>query len=191
MLQGWIKLYRKIRFHPVFVDPVVLKLFILCLLKAGHKATTIIFENLNKPIFLKAGQFVTGRNSLHRDFYFGSPKGTRRVSKRTLWRKLHILKNLKIVSLSVSKRYTVVTIVNWDTYQKNKKQSVQEDVRKLSDSCPTAVHKQEEEEKVKEGLNSDLKSEKSKSDLPLDADYQPTPVEFENIINNLKRIVKT
>ena len=63
-MKGWVKLYRKLQDSPIFGDPVLLKLFILCLLKANHKPNKVFLDGVNQPIQVAAGQFITGRNRL-------------------------------------------------------------------------------------------------------------------------------
>ncbi len=137
MQQDWLKLHRKIVRSAVFADPELFKLWVLCLVKANWKDCTVFWEGLKTPIHLKRGQFVTGRQSLHADFY---PKWrVQRKSARTVWRWLHALQDLDNLRIESVQAYSVVTICHYDTYQDVLADSVQGSVQPVSNPCPTRV----------------------------------------------------
>ncbi len=105
---GWVKVYRKILDHPVFKsrDTKVFKTFMYCLLRATHKETKIFF---NHQLFgLKPGEFITGHEQAARDLGF-SPK--------TFDRKCHDLQIMQIMTRTMTRRFSIISITNWDTYQ--------------------------------------------------------------------------
>lgn len=137
MYQDWLKIHRKIVRSAVFADAELFKLWVLCLVKANWKDCTVFWEGLKTPIHLERGQFVTGRQALHAEYY-----GNRRVqrkSPRTVWRWLHTLQSLHNIRLDSVQAFTVVTIVNYDTYQDSPADDVQPDVQAVSNACPTRV----------------------------------------------------
>lgn len=121
MIDGWIKLWRKLLGSSVFQHEGLLKLWILCLLKANHEEKEIILPGLLKPIKVKPGQFVTGRDSLHFQYHQG--RITKRYSRkltpvpRTLFRWLENLSNLQNLSIKTTNKYSIVTITNWHEHQ--------------------------------------------------------------------------
>lgn len=117
MQNGYIKIWRKIKNSAVFADPILLKLWILCLCKANHKQTWTTIDGIAKPIELQPGQFITGRFSLHKEFY--PKKRKNQKSPLTLWRKLEILQNLENLNIKSYSKYSIVSITNWNTYQGN------------------------------------------------------------------------
>jgi len=141
--QGWIKLHRKIIFSEIFKDPILLKLFILCLLKAGHKKKEVVIEGINNPIGLDPGEFITGRLALHNNFYHKKISSQRRVNTElspvTLWRKLKILEKLQILIIKSYTKYSIITVRNWNQYQQNDQQMI----NKRSTDDHTDDHKQE------------------------------------------------
>ena len=106
MNKGWIKLWRKILDNPIFKDDGLFKCFAYCLLKANHKGKDFLIRD--QMIHCEPGQFVTGRESASQELYW---PGTR-------WRrKLDSLTRFKILSKQTTKMYTIVSIINWETYQ--------------------------------------------------------------------------
>jgi hypothetical protein len=118
-MQGWIKLHRKIIDSPIYCDPLLLKLWMLCLIKATHKE----YEQLigNQVVHLKPGQFVTGRQSLSEEFNRGM-KPSQKVAESTLWRWLNNFEKWQKVNIKKTNKYSVITILNWDVYQESEQQ---------------------------------------------------------------------
>lgn len=114
ILQGWIKLHRKLLCSPVWNEPGMLKLWIYCLMKSTHKEKEILLGQ--QIIKLEPGQFVTGRNSLHEDFNRGV-KPANKVSAITLWRWLKMLEKMSNIALKTNNKFTVVTVDKWEKYQ--------------------------------------------------------------------------
>ena len=137
MERGWVKLWRKTMDSVVFADPELFKLFCLCLLNANHEDRWVHIEGLAEPIRVLRGQFITGRFALHADYYPKKRKSNK--SPRTVWRWLHILKNLEKLTLETSSRFTLVTLCHWSTYQDDTRDNVQVDVQPVSSRCPAGV----------------------------------------------------
>jgi hypothetical protein len=108
MQTGWIKLYRKLLTHEVFrsKDDKLFKTFIYCLLRAGHKEKEVFFNK--QKVKLKAGQFITGREQASRDLGY-SPK--------TFDRKINDLQNGTNLTRCMTRRFSIISITNWETYQ--------------------------------------------------------------------------
>ncbi len=137
MRQDWLKIHRKIVGSAVFADAELLKLWILCLIKANWQDCTVFWERLKTPIHLKRGQFVTSRQALFVEFY--PKRHVQPKSARSVWRWLHVLQNLDNLRIESVQVYSVVTIVNYDTYQDTSADDVQPSVQLVSNSCPTHV----------------------------------------------------
>ena len=106
MEQGWIKLHRKLLENPIMRKPSYLTLWVVLLLKANHEDTRIIWNGKDTPI--KAGQFITGRKSLHEDT--GIPE-------TTIERILDYLENGHQIGQQKNNKYRLITILNWDNFQ--------------------------------------------------------------------------
>lgn len=141
MYQGWFKLWRKAMRSKVFANADIWKLWTLCMAKANWGDDVILWEGSSKPIEVKRGQFVTGRDSLHRDYY-AVTTGNRK-SARTIWRWLHVLESWHCLRLENVQKYTLVTLLKYGPYQDQDADGVQEDVQVsvqvVSRSCPDDV----------------------------------------------------
>lgn len=120
MERGYVRLWRRTIDSAVFADPVLFKLWTLCLMKATHKERHVSIDGISEPIKLCPGQFVTGRFQLHKEYYPRKKKNN--FSPLTLWRKLEILKNLQNLNIKTYNKYSIITINNWDQYQQNEQQ---------------------------------------------------------------------
>lgn len=147
-MNGWIKLHRKILDSPVFAEPGMLKLWVYCLLKATHKSREVLLGQ--SVIKLEPGQFITGRNSLAKDYNSGiKPKN--QVSESTLWRWLLLLENAGNLNIKKTNKYSIVTIGKWAFYQELE----QEDISKMNSKRTT------DEQQM--NTNKNVKNEKEKN----------------------------
>ncbi|BAP85501.1 transcriptional regulator [Paucilactobacillus hokkaidonensis JCM 18461] len=112
--QGWIKVYRKITDSLVWSDPNLLKMWILCLTKANHEQVTLNFNG--KEIVLYSGQYVTGRRATRDEFNYGSQK-RHQISDVSAWRLLKKLESMQMLNIKTTTKYSVVTVINWNSYQ--------------------------------------------------------------------------
>jgi len=142
---GWIKLHRKIIDSDVFADPMLFKLWCLCLLKANHKESHYKIDGVNMPVKMSPGQFITGRYELHKEFY--PRKRKKNKSAITLWRKLQILENMDILNIKSYTKYSIISILNWNKYQQTE--------QRLNNNCTTAEQQ----------LNTDKNDKKNKEEL--------------------------
>jgi hypothetical protein len=118
-LQGWVSIHRKIMNNPVWQDPKLLKLWMLCLLEASHKDhEQLVGKQIVK---LQPGQFVTGRFSLASVYNEGAKKNNY-VPEITLWRWLKMLETYDFLNIKTTTKYSIVTIKNWLNYQPNEQQ---------------------------------------------------------------------
>lgn len=99
---GYIKLYRKLVQWGWYQDSVVKDLFLHCLLTASFKE----FKWMGNP--MKAGQFVTSYKALSEALGFTVQQ------IRTALKKLE--STGEVTSKSTNK-YTVITVINWGSYQ--------------------------------------------------------------------------
>ena len=128
MERGYVKLWRKsletvtIKNHKLWV------VWCYCLLKASHKPRQNIvgFQTVN----LEPGQFVFGRKRASKDLKMGEQ------SIRTC---IATLKHLGQIDVKSTNKFSVISIVNWDAYQPDKKQTNQQ----LTSNQPATNHKQE------------------------------------------------
>lgn len=116
---GYIKLYRKVTSSFVWANPNMLKLWLLCLIKASHKESRFVFNG--QEVRVSSGQFVTGRAIIEKEFNEGVPRDQQIVG-RTLWRWLKKFEKEEMLSIKSTTKYSVISIKNWDEYQSSDQQ---------------------------------------------------------------------
>lgn len=117
---GWVQLHRQTIKSDVFRDPELYRLWSLVLFKANFKEGDFTYEG--EEIHLQAGQFLTGRKALALDYNEDlSPKFI--VNESTLWSKLGKLEKMGNIKIdpAPSRKYSIVTILNWSKYQTDQK----------------------------------------------------------------------
>lgn len=113
-MQGYIKLYRKIRENPIFNDMELFRLWMICLTEATHKERDQIVGR--QTVRLAAGDFVTGRFDLQ-EMYNRGLKGDQQKSPKTVWRWLEALENGEFLTINSTNKFSVISILNWQLYQ--------------------------------------------------------------------------
>lgn len=139
---GWIKLHRKLLDDPIIDSCELFHLFIYCLLKANHKDNKFFWGG--KVLEIKRGQLVTGRKSLAKQL---------KINENTLYYRLKTLEKLKYINLKSNNEYTILTIVNYDTYQDSDTE-VQQASNKVSTSVQQAFNTNKNDKNVKNEKNN-------------------------------------
>jgi hypothetical protein len=157
--EGWVKIWRKLLKSNVFGHEGLLKLWILCLLKANREEREVWFPGHLTPIKLKPGQFITGRDALHHDYHQGdtNKRYARKAAPvaKTLFRWLEKLEKMQNLSIKKTNKYSIITVVNWSEHQEN----VQQVSRKMSNKCPQtrSIKKEKNPEKISNEISLSLK----------------------------------
>ncbi|MGA4519621.1 hypothetical protein ACPA0F_20395 [Solibacillus silvestris] len=112
-------MHRKVMDNPIFSNANMLKLWILCLLKATHTEHKQLVGN--QIIVLQQGQFITGRDALFNEFNKGA-KSSEVVSSVSLWRWLKKFEEWQMLNIKTTTKYSVVTVFNWVEYQQSEQQ---------------------------------------------------------------------
>jgi uncharacterized phage protein (TIGR02220 family) len=133
MRRGHVKLWRKSLDTLVFQDETLWKLWCLCLLSANHKQGSVLIHGVPDPVILKPGQFITGRYQLHEDFY--PKRRAAALSPSSLWRRMEQLRDLGNLRVDSNSRYTVITIINWPTYQSAPAKTEQPNEQPMNSRC--------------------------------------------------------
>jgi hypothetical protein len=105
---GWVKLHRRLLKWPWFKNGNILRFFIYCLLKSTHQVyeETVGFQK----VILQPGQFIFGRKKAAQETGL-SNKSIRTCT--TLLEKENCIKS----ATHTSNHFSIITILNWDTYQ--------------------------------------------------------------------------
>ncbi len=112
-------MHRRLKESAVFGDPDLLKLWLLCLLKATHKPREVVIEK--QVVRLEPGQFVTGRFELEKEYNDGVPN-RKKISASTLQRWLRKLETWQMLNIKTYSKFSIVTVSNWTEYQQDEQQ---------------------------------------------------------------------
>jgi hypothetical protein len=117
-MNGWVKLWRKSLRSDIFADANLWRLFCWCLLRANRKSRHVSIRTGRGStiVALAAGQFVTGRKK------GGAELGW---AGNTYRRRLNQLASMGVVVIKPGTHFSIVSIVNWGTYQASGRKSGQ------------------------------------------------------------------
>lgn len=113
--KGWIKLHRKIRDNPIFNEPQLLRLWLICLTEATHKERDQIIGK--QTVHLMPGEFVTGRFDIQELYNRGLRNKDKVSGEKTVYRWLEALENGGFLTIKKTTKYSIVSIDKWDFYQ--------------------------------------------------------------------------
>jgi hypothetical protein len=132
MNEGYIKLYRKTVNSKAFQNEGLLKVWIWCLLKANHKECWVSIKvgRITTEVLVKPGQFVFGRYSAAKEL---------KMSPSTVWKRIKKLECMRNLNTDSNSNYTIITIVNWETYQGQSKKGDSKGDHRVT----TGEHRQE------------------------------------------------
>ncbi|MCK6203957.1 conserved phage C-terminal domain-containing protein [Bacillus infantis] len=145
---------------PIWQDPYYFKLWMYCLMKASHKEHDQLVGN--QMVKLERGQFVTGRKVLAEELNKGV-KPDQQLSEKSWARYLKNLEKWQMLSINVTNKFSVVTVVNYGFYQDTASESDQQTDQQLTSSCPTSDQQLTTNKNVNNAKND--KNEK-KEDIP-------------------------
>jgi len=134
-MDGWIKIHRKILDWRWYSDLNTRVVFFHLLLTANHK------DKEWQGLTVKRGQVVVGRIKLAKDIG---------ISERAVRTAINKLKTTSELTSKSTNKYTVLTIINYDKYQLNDQQVVQQ----TSSKRPANDHYQECKEVKNERINT-------------------------------------
>lgn len=142
-MNGYIKLFRKFIKWEWYGDANTKALFIHCLLRANHE------DKKWKGLVIKKGSFITGRKQLAKELA---------MSESQVRTSLNHLKLTKELTISTTARYSIITVNNWDDFQKNDQVNDQP----IAKSSPSNDHKQEYKElkEIKEEIEEERTQKK-------------------------------
>ncbi len=142
---GWVKLYRQAFYNGWLRNHRMWAFWSYCLLKASHKPTTVMIGY--QRVQLEAGQFVFGRKQAASDLDI-SENVIRTCTARLI--------STGNITVKTTNKFSIITIVNWGTYQDDTEEShqqVNQQVNKeLTNKSPTSHHIQEVKELKKKPL---------------------------------------
>lgn len=126
MDNGWIRLHRKSLNSSIWVNPVIWFVWCWCLLKANHEINKFPFNG--KDIAIKPGQFITGRSKALSELPMISPQNYKTA--------INYLKLTNRITSQITNKFTIISIIKWDEYQKNKDELTSKLTSKLNNHQP-------------------------------------------------------
>lgn len=152
MNEGFIKLFRSMINWEWYQDANTTRVFLHLLLNANLE------ESRFKNHIIPKGSLVVGRKTLAE---------TLGISEQNVRTALNHLKSTNEITIKSTNRFSIVTIVNWEKYQVNKKQSTNKVTNNLTNNQPTTNQQltTEKEYKNKELKNIE-KEEINKEEFP-------------------------
>jgi len=128
-MEGWISLYRKIQEHWLWTKRRKFSQFeawISLLLKANYKDTKVNIDG--KITEIKKGSFITSEVKLSKEWNW---------SRDTVRKFLKILEDEKMIRKNSTTKYTSVTIENWELYQNQQQQNIQQNLQVVDSTLDT------------------------------------------------------
>jgi len=109
-MEGYIKLHRQILDSRVWANEGLFKVWVWCLLKANYKDAwvTVKTGRAETEVLVKPGQFIFGRKSAGKAL---------KMPPSTVWKRILKLENMQNLNTKRNTHYTIISIVNWATYQ--------------------------------------------------------------------------
>lgn len=114
-MNGWISINRKLQNHSWYKKSEYVHIWLHLLLNANHEDRKMLVGN--QEIEIKRGQFLTSRKKI-------SEKTG--VNENFVYRVLKFFENAHQIKQQKTNKYTIITIVNYDKYQKNEQQNEQQ-----------------------------------------------------------------
>ena len=115
MHRGYVKLWRKSLDNGWLKDHKLWSLWSWCLIKASHKEIKILVGL--QEITLLPGQFVFGRKNASQELD---------ISESGIYRRIEFLKNAGNLDIKPNNKFSIISIINWDTYQAEETQIEQQ-----------------------------------------------------------------
>lgn len=106
MKRGYVKVWRKIHDDDMLKNHKFCAFFLWALTKASHRQIDIIVGN--QSVRLEPGQFIFGRRMAAKEL------GMTEREVRTI---TALAKKAKFVTIKTTNKFSIITIINWSTYQ--------------------------------------------------------------------------
>jgi len=107
-MEGWIRIHRKLIEASWFNKSEYVHLWLYLLLKANHQDKEVFVGN--EKVVVKRGQLLTSRSKLSEVVH---------IQENKIYRILKCFENEHQIEQQKTKKYTVISILNYDAYQKS------------------------------------------------------------------------
>ena len=152
MHRGYIKIWRKSIDSGMLKNHKLWAFWSWCLLKASHKETTVMVGY--QEVKLQAGQFIFGRKAA--SYELG-------LSERSVRTCLESLEKTKKTTIKTTNKFSIITIINWDTYQQEQQTNDQQLDKPATNKRPTndqqvTTNKNEKNEKNEKHISPEIEN---------------------------------
>lgn len=156
-MDGWIKLHRKLLDWRWFSDGNMLKVFLYILLKSNHKKKSW------KGIDILPGQMIFSRRKVSERL---------EISETQLRTVIARLKSTHEITHESTNQFTLITVVNWASYQNEDYESTHESTHDFANEQPTDNQRITTPKERKERLEGKEKK------IPAQMNFSPFPDSF-------------
>lgn len=110
MSDGWVKLWRKSLESRVFQNKNLWQVWCYCLMRANHKGkwVSVATGRGETEVWVDSGQFIFGRKKAAQKM---------RMKPSSVRNQMLKLQNMQNLDIQSGQHYSVVTIINWESYQ--------------------------------------------------------------------------
>jgi hypothetical protein len=159
MHRGYVKLWRKSIDGGWLSNPNLWAFWCYCLLRANHRPCKVILGFTE--IELEPGQFVFGRKQASKDIG---------LSEQTVRTCLQTLKSTSNITIKSTNKFSIITIINWNSYQDDEIKATSKSTSKSTNGQPT----------TNQQLTTDknVKNEKNEKKRDMVARRRQIPVDF-------------
>lgn len=116
MIRGYVKIWRKSLDAGWLQNHALWAFWSWCLLKASHKVISVRVGF--QEVILQPGEFIFGRQMASKELH---------LSERTVRSCLDFLKKAGNVTIKTTNKFSVITVVNWHSYQADNSENDQQD----------------------------------------------------------------
>jgi hypothetical protein len=162
MHRGYVKLWRKSLDSGLLQNADAWQLMTWCLLKASHKPHRQLVGT--QVVELQVGQLVFGRKAAAKEL---------NTTERKIRTSLELLKKLDFLTIKATNKYSIITIVNWDTYQSERPTNDQQQGQQATSKRPASDQQ-----------TTTNKNEKNYKNGENEKKYPPELVEFVTAFQN-------
>ena len=125
MNRGYVKLWRKSIEGGWLTNHKLWAFWCWCLLKASHKECDVIVGY--KQVHLVPGEFIFGRKAASKELG---------ISERSIRTNLDFLKTTQNLTIKTTNKYSIISIVNWSTYQQDIEQNDHQNDQQVTSKRP-------------------------------------------------------
>jgi hypothetical protein len=157
-MEGWIKLHRKLLDWRWFNDVNMLKVFLYILLKSNHKKKSW------KGVDILPGQMIFSRRKVSERL---------EISETQIRTVIARLKSTHEITHESTNQFTLITVVNWASYQNEGSESTHESTHVFANEQPTNNQRITTPKERKEGLEGkEKKIRRSSESDPAENDFE-------------------